>query len=166
MNILIQGAGRGIGLALAHRAVAAGATQLFLTARQPETSPGFSDLPPGANIHWIPLDNLQPDSIEKAGAQLCQQIDRLDRVITCAGVLKDDSIKPEKRIADIDATALLQAFQVNATGPVLWQRRFGRYCAASIGCILPAFRRVSARSPTTGWAAGMPIGQARRHKIN
>ncbi len=119
MNILIQGAGRGIGLALAHRAVAADAKQLFLTARQPETSPGFSDLPPGPNIHWIPMDNLQPDSIEKAGAQLCQQIDRLDRVITCAGVLKDDSIKPEKRIADIDATALLQAFQVNATGPVL-----------------------------------------------
>ena len=35
MHIVIQGAGRGIGHAMAKQAMAAGATQLILTARHP-----------------------------------------------------------------------------------------------------------------------------------
>ena len=40
MNILIQGGGRGIGLALARRALAAGAERLVVTARDPGNSAG------------------------------------------------------------------------------------------------------------------------------
>jgi NAD(P)-dependent dehydrogenase (short-subunit alcohol dehydrogenase family) len=123
MKIMIQGAGRGIGLALAQRAVTAGATQLFLTARDPQSTPGYAALPPSQEtphkITWWALDNTQPDSIAQAGAQICAEAHTLDRVICCAGILKDATIAPEKRIADIDAAALLYAYQVNAMGPIL-----------------------------------------------
>ena len=38
MNILIQGGGRGIGAALARRALAEGTDRLFITARDPGNS--------------------------------------------------------------------------------------------------------------------------------
>ena len=119
MNVVIQGAGRGIGLALAHRARVSGANHLFLTAREPTSSKGFADLPPGPDITWLALDNLVPNSIEEAGEQIQSKVDKLDRVICCSGVLKDEIVAPEKRLADIDAGALTYVYQVNATGPIL-----------------------------------------------
>ena len=41
MHIVIQGAGRGIGYAMAKQAMATGATQLILTARHPARTDGF-----------------------------------------------------------------------------------------------------------------------------
>ena len=119
MNVVIQGAGRGIGLALAHKAIDSDADHLFLTARDPTATQGYADLPPGPTITWLGLDNLKPESIEQAGEQIRSQTDKLDRVICCSGVLKDEVITPEKRLADIDADALTYAYQVNATGPIL-----------------------------------------------
>ena len=119
MNVVIQGAGRGIGLALAQKAIASGVSQLFLTARDPATTQGFADFPPGPAITWLALDNLIPDSIEKAGEHIRSKIDKLDRVICCSGILKDEIATPEKRLADIDADRLIYAYQVNAIGPVL-----------------------------------------------
>ncbi len=119
MNVVIQGAGRGIGLALANIAKKSEINHLFLTARDPIVAEGFKHLPPGPSITWLPLDNLIPSSIEKAGETILSEIDKLDRVICCSGVLRDEVIKPEKRLADIDASALTYAYQVNATGPIL-----------------------------------------------
>ena len=53
MHVLIQGAGRGIGLSLAQQARASSATKLFLTARDPQESPGYASLPPDANTIWM-----------------------------------------------------------------------------------------------------------------
>lgn len=119
MNILIQGAGRGIGLALAQQALNSGATKLFLTARTPESSPGYIALPPSPNIEWLALDNVDEASIAAAGTAITQSITKLDRVICCAGVLKEGDIAPEKRIADVNAANLGYAYQVNAMGPIL-----------------------------------------------
>ena len=51
MNVVIQGAGRGIGLALAQKAIASGVNHLFLTARDPATTQGFADLPPSVSLN-------------------------------------------------------------------------------------------------------------------
>ena len=67
MHITIQGAGRGIGLALANHARAVGATDLYLTARNPEQSVGYAQLPPSSNIHWFAMDFLDPESIANTG---------------------------------------------------------------------------------------------------
>ena len=45
MNVVIQGAGRGIGLAMAHKAIESDANHLFLTARHPAATQGYVDLP-------------------------------------------------------------------------------------------------------------------------
>ena len=122
MNVLIQGAGRGIGLALAQQARAAGASRLFLTARDPQSATGYDLLPPAEDVMWLPLDVTQSESIAAAGAKITAATDRLDRVIFTAGMLQDGGIRPEKRISDIDADALTRVFQTNALAPVLMAR--------------------------------------------
>ena len=122
MKIFIQGAGRGIGLAFAKHVYASQQGDdghMFLTARNPEDSDGYKELPPSTNITWIAMDYLDSDSIVKAGRTVATHTDQLDRVISVAGVLCDSTISPEKQIADLDSAALLYAYQINAVGAVL-----------------------------------------------
>ena len=122
MHVLIQGAGRGIGLSLAQQARASGATKLFLTARNPQESPGYASLPPDANTIWMKLDATRPETIADTAAIVADNTDRLDRVICTAGILQEGTIRPEKRIQDIDAATLTHVFQTNAPVPVLLAR--------------------------------------------
>ena len=49
----------------------------------------------------------------------------LDAVIVATGVLHDDQgLRPEKRLADINAASLARAFEVNAIGPALIAKHF------------------------------------------
>ncbi|MDA0358692.1 MAG: SDR family NAD(P)-dependent oxidoreductase [Proteobacteria bacterium] len=120
MNIVIQGAGRGIGLALANHALASGATHLFLTAQNPEQSAGYQELPPSATISWVAMDFLNPDSIAIAGDTILASQPNPDRIITTAGVLHDGDLQPEKRVGALSADAMLRLYQINAMGPVLF----------------------------------------------
>ena len=70
MQIVIQGAGRGIGHAMAKQAMAAGATKLILTARHPARTAAFRDLPPSDLVHWVKMDFLDPPSITAAATPL------------------------------------------------------------------------------------------------
>ena len=119
MHIVIQGAGRGIGHAMAKQAMAAGATQLILTARHPASTAGFRDLPPSDNLHWIKMDFLDPPSITAAATDIIDKMPRIDRLVMVAGVLQDDVTQPEKRLSDLDPNALRHSYQINAIGPIL-----------------------------------------------
>lgn len=119
MNVFIQGAGRGLGLAIAKEAKAAGATHLFLTARNPENSTGYSVLPPSQNVTWLTVDFTDTTSIERAGSDVCNHVDHLSYLICTAGVLRDDQTMPEKRINDLDLASMLHSYQTNAAGPIL-----------------------------------------------
>ena len=122
MHVIIQGAGRGIGLALAKQALIAGASHLYLTARHPAASAGYSEMPPSASIHWFSMDFCDPASIAACGAALCAVTPHIDRVISTGGLLHDDGIQPEKTITVLDAAAMMRLYQVNAMGPALfWQ---------------------------------------------
>ena len=120
MHIVIQGAGRGIGHAMAKQARAAGAIQLILTARHPAKTPGFHDLPPSDHVHWVKMDFLDPSSINVAAKEIINTMPRIDRLIILAGVLQDDVTRPEKRLSDIDPIALQYSYQINAIGPMLF----------------------------------------------
>ena len=63
MHIVIQGAGRGLGLAFAHHALRAGATKLYLTARNPQACEGFRQLKPSEHVQWFNVDFLNSDQI-------------------------------------------------------------------------------------------------------
>ena len=119
MQIVIQGAGRGIGLAMARQALAAGATQLILTARQPAHTDGIRELPPSDRVNWVKVDFVDPPSITEAAAEIINKMPRIDRLVMAAGVLHDDITKPEKRLSDIDPKAMHYSYQINAIGPML-----------------------------------------------
>lgn len=119
MHIVIQGAGRGIGRAMAKQAMIAGATNLILTARHPSGTAGFRDLPPSDHVHWVKMDFLDPSSITTAAADIIDKIPRIDRLVIAAGVLQDEVTQPEKRLADLDPKGLHHLIQINAIGPML-----------------------------------------------
>ena len=122
MNVLIQGGGRGIGMALAQRALAAGATRLFVTARDPQSAPAHGILASDDHVTFLPLDVTDETSIAAAAATIANEIPHLDRVICTAGMLQQGEIQPEKRIATLKQSNLLDLYQVNALGPVLLAR--------------------------------------------
>ncbi len=120
MHVVIQGAGRGIGYAIARRAMAEGAKKLCLTARSPTDSEAYSVIPPSESLHWIAMDFLDPVSVTAAASEILKQMPRIDRLIIVSGVLGDNVVQPEKRLADIDTFALHHSYQVNAVGPLLF----------------------------------------------
>ncbi|MDC0476519.1 SDR family oxidoreductase [Alphaproteobacteria bacterium] len=120
MHVVIQGAGRGIGYAMAKQAIATGATKLFLTARQPADTKAFADLAPAENLHWVGMDFLNPATITTAASDILERITRIDRLVMVAGVLQDDVVRPEKRLADLNPAALHHSYQVNAIGPMMF----------------------------------------------
>jgi len=122
MNILIQGGGRGIGLAMARRALATDAEKLIITARQPKDAPGHADLAADSRVTFLSLDVTDDASIKAASADIKAMVPRLDRVVFTSGMLQQGDIRPEKRIADIDADTLVYLYRVNALGPVLLAR--------------------------------------------
>ena len=122
MNTLIQGGGRGIGLALARQALTAGAERLVITARDPGNSAAHAEFGDDARVTFIPLDITDDAGIRNAAGEIKALVPRLDRVICTSGILREGDINPEKRIADIDAEALVTLYRVNALGPVLLAR--------------------------------------------
>ncbi|MGB2187733.1 MAG: SDR family NAD(P)-dependent oxidoreductase, partial [Candidatus Puniceispirillaceae bacterium] len=122
MNVLIQGGGRGIGMALAQRALARGATNLFITARTPLASPAHAQLASDERVTFLPLDVTDEASIIAASTSIANTVPHLDRVICTAGMLQQGAIRPEKRVADLKPDNLLHLYQVNALGPVLLAR--------------------------------------------
>ena len=111
MQVIVQGAGRGIGLALAKQAVIAGASHLYLTARHPAASAGYREMPPSATIRWFSMDFCDPASVAACGAALCAATPHIDRVISTAGLLHDANIHPEKTITALNTAAMMRAHQ-------------------------------------------------------
>ncbi len=95
MNILIQGGGRGIGLALARRALAAGAERLVVTARDPGSSGAHAELGGDARVTFLPLDITDDAGIRSVAGEIKALVPRLDRVICTSGILREGDISPE-----------------------------------------------------------------------
>lgn len=126
--ILIQGAGRGLGLALVRQLLQDDAARVFATARDQQTSEGLVELHNqygDDRLQLVTLDLADDDSIASARQQVGQQAERLDLMMTCAGLLHDDQgLWPEKQLSDLEAGNLAKSFAINATGPVLMIKHF------------------------------------------
>ena len=115
---LIQGASGGIGKALVQEALASNRfDQVIITARDPSVL-SWSD----PRIVKVALDLCDDDSIERAQASVSACADRLNLVVTTAGVLRDESlgIAPEKKLTDLRRASMRHVFEVNCFGPFLW----------------------------------------------
>ena len=87
---VVQGASRGIGLALAQRlAEQYGVKQIFATCRDPEGAGALTRLAEfhRGRLQVLALDVLDEDSISSAAASVRAQVERLDLLINCAGLL-------------------------------------------------------------------------------
>lgn len=121
---LVQGASRGIGLALVEALLARDdVDRVIATSRQPASSAALTNLAQASEgrLHSLPLDACDESSMAAAAKALADaRLDRLHWLINCAGVLHDASgLAPEKRIEDLRADALRRVFEVNAFGPAL-----------------------------------------------
>jgi NAD(P)-dependent dehydrogenase (short-subunit alcohol dehydrogenase family) len=57
--------------------------------------------------------------LERLGQEAVQHLSPLRLVICAAGLLHGEGIQPEKRLSQVEATALQRSFAVNAWGPLL-----------------------------------------------
>ncbi|ROO35190.1 SDR family oxidoreductase [Salinisphaera orenii] len=129
MNILIQGAGRGLGLALATRLLERDAVRLVATVRDPSAAPRLQALAEAhgdTRLRIVALDVTSETSVADARARIGHTVERLDGMLVLAGLLHDErtGLWPEKRLADIDPAHIATSFAVNATGPLLMIKHF------------------------------------------
>jgi NAD(P)-dependent dehydrogenase (short-subunit alcohol dehydrogenase family) len=126
---LVQGASRGLGLALARALLARpDCDRVIATSRDPAASDGLAALAAehGDALLRIPLDVRDEGSIETAAKEASAVTDRLHWLWNVAGVLHDEAagVAPEKRLEHVAPDALRRVFEVNAFGPLLVARHF------------------------------------------
>ena len=122
---LVQGGAGGLGRALLQRIVNSGRfDRILVTARQPSKLE-VKD----SRIHKIELDLTSDVSIAEAQTICREMADRLHLVVSTAGILKTDTLSPEKKLADLSRHALETVFSVNCFGPFLFY-----------GGLMPLFR--------------------------
>ncbi len=109
MRILITGANRGIGLAMARLYTETGAT-VYGTARDVGAA---TDLAQVATV--LPLDVADETSIAAMAAQLHEYTDTLDVLVNNAGIVD----RAGDRLGNVVLAESLRVFRVNAIGPVL-----------------------------------------------
>ncbi len=106
-TVLITGANRGIGLALAEAFNEAGYSVIG-TARKPDGANALRSVP----ARVMQLDVTDPDSVARLAADLGDE--PIDILINNAGMVNEEA--PE--FADVDVEQLVVEFQVNALGPM------------------------------------------------
>jgi NAD(P)-dependent dehydrogenase (short-subunit alcohol dehydrogenase family) len=114
-NILVIGAGHGLGLAIAKECQSRyPQAKVVTTYRLREKAEGlFSS---GIEGHQInPL-------LEGEVKAFCGKLDSIDFVINCVGMLARKELGPEKSLRDIDVDHLTEVFQVNSFVTPLWAK--------------------------------------------
>jgi NAD(P)-dependent dehydrogenase (short-subunit alcohol dehydrogenase family) len=109
--VVVSGANRGLGLAIAEACAAAGA-DLLLGARDPKSAPKVSG---SGRVEWRALDIANAASI----AAFAGGLKSVDALVNNAGIYG-----PSGHLADTDAAAWEEALQVNLFGTVRMCRVF------------------------------------------
>lgn len=75
-------------------------------------------------------------SIRQVAQKLADYAGSITRVFICTGVLHTDTIKPEKRVEDIDAEHMAEIFRINSITPALWLQALLPLLKNSPHCVL------------------------------
>jgi NAD(P)-dependent dehydrogenase (short-subunit alcohol dehydrogenase family) len=124
---VIQGAGQGLGLAIAtHILKHQDNAVVVATSREPEKSSGLNKLQQKYNSRLITqrLDVSDEKSIALASKKLSPHIEHISLLVNSSGILHDDSMYPEKKLADVSAFNLARSYAINAIGPILVLKHF------------------------------------------
>jgi NAD(P)-dependent dehydrogenase (short-subunit alcohol dehydrogenase family) len=120
---LVQGASRGIGLALVEALLNSPHFDTVIACcRHPQAADGLRGLveqSPG-RLQLMALDVTDPASVQSLAMALKERQLAPSLVVNVAGLLHDgDQLQPEKRLEDIKLASLERVFAVNAFGPAL-----------------------------------------------
>lgn len=120
------GAGGGIGSALATALLRRpGLRTLYASSRRPSAASRLqAQATTDARLRPLTLDVTDEASVAAAAAKVAATSPRLQLLVNCAGLLHDDQLRPERRLADVDAAALARSFAVNASGALLLAKHF------------------------------------------
>jgi len=119
---LIQGASRGIGLALVDELLKNNADQpVIATCRNPNSSDGLKSLMEnyGERLKVFSLDPTEESSAIKVAEMLSKQSTSIELLVNCTGILHHSKLRPEKRIDDINIENLIELFKVNSISAML-----------------------------------------------
>lgn len=129
VTVCIQGASRGIGLAFVRElADDVNVDRIIATCRDPSRARDLGELSEttGDRIHLEHLDVTDEPSIASAAGRIGETIGKIDVLINCSGLLHDEAMGPERRLADVEPEAVMRGFAVNALGPLLVAKHFDR----------------------------------------
>lgn len=110
---LVIGASRGIGAAVVAALLERGAGTVWAASRRGVVAAQDPRVQP------LPLDVTDEASLAAAVATIGARTPRLALVLHTPGLLQDELIRPERRLADVNVAALQRSFAVNAFGPIL-----------------------------------------------
>jgi len=125
--VVVQGASRGLGLALAQALLErADVARVIATSRAPDRSEELAALRVrhGARLTCEALDVCDEASVAAAARRIGTESPRVHWLVNCAGLLHGDGARPEKRLEDVVPEAVRRSFEVNAFGPLLVAKHF------------------------------------------
>jgi NAD(P)-dependent dehydrogenase (short-subunit alcohol dehydrogenase family) len=125
LNALIIGASQGIGLGFTEKALQnAQFKQIFATYRQESSADKLLALESqyGDRLNCLQVDITQESQIAAAVKEISTAVDKLHLVVYCVGVLHQGDLQPEKSLRQIVPEHLINYFQVNSIGAVLWAK--------------------------------------------
>lgn len=122
MNILITGANRGLGLALAAEACKRGHHVLAGVRSPGSSADGLQELITGfpGQVTIVPLDVTDENSVRYAFEQVGSRIQSLDVVINSAAIL----LGRDQKLEQLDMEQVEQSFQTNLYGPIVVLKHF------------------------------------------
>jgi NAD(P)-dependent dehydrogenase (short-subunit alcohol dehydrogenase family) len=118
-NVLVIGAGRGIGWEFVQQFLARGTDRLYATYRQPDC-PLLEIQDP--RLHCRSVDVTQESQIAAVAQEIVERREKLDFVIYCVGVLHAPDWQPEKSLRHLNSQQMLEYFQINSIGAALWAK--------------------------------------------
>ena len=124
---VIQGASRGIGLALVRKLLAdPGRGRIVASCRDPAHAQALRALrvTNPERLEIVALDVTEEDSVRAAAVRTAELADDISLLINCAGILHGEDFQPERRLAEVEPEHLQRIFAVNAFGPLLVAKHF------------------------------------------
>jgi NAD(P)-dependent dehydrogenase (short-subunit alcohol dehydrogenase family) len=119
-SVLVTGASRGIGLALAVTFAKAGWT-VFAGARKPRTPLLWNAGQEFPALHPLSLDVLDDSSVTACEETIARETDRIDIVINNAAIFPGEGTE---RLRDLDLEWFAEAIETNVTGVARVSRAF------------------------------------------
>jgi NAD(P)-dependent dehydrogenase (short-subunit alcohol dehydrogenase family) len=122
LTAFVAGASRGLGLGFVRRLAESGrARRVWAGCRKPEEAEALQALAAKSEaVRILPADVTDEGSLASASRQVAMEGQSLDLVINCAGLLhRPEGPQPERRLSEVRADWLLEAFKVNGAGPLL-----------------------------------------------